>query len=75
MAAHWKRGREVNNGVGFLGLLALIFIGLKLADVGVVAAWSWWWVLSPLWAPLALVVVVALPFYMAQAVRKQWRQR
>lgn len=65
----------MNNGVGFLGLLALIFIGLKLAAVGVVASWSWVWVLSPLWIPTALLVVVALPFYLHQAVRKQWRQR
>ena len=65
----------MNNGVGFLGLLALIFIGLKLAEVGAVASWSWWWVLSPLWGPLALVVVVALPFYLAQAVRKAWGRR
>lgn len=65
----------MNNGIGFLGLLALIFIGLKLAAVGVVASWSWWAVLSPLWGPLALVVVVALPFYLHQAVRKQWGRR
>lgn len=65
----------MNNGVGFLGLLALIFIGLKLADVGVVAQWPWWAVLSPLWLPLALVVVAALLFYLAEAVRKQWRGR
>lgn len=65
----------MNNGVGFLGLLALIFIGLKLADVGMVASWSWLAVLAPLWGPLALVVVVALLLYLTEAVRKQWRGR
>ncbi|WP_339060069.1 hypothetical protein [Tepidibacillus marianensis] len=30
-------------GVGFLGLLTLIFITLKLTGV---IDWSWWWVLS-----------------------------
>lgn len=64
-----------NNSIGFLGFLTLIFIGLKLAEVGMVAEWSWWWVLSPLWLPAALIVVAALPFYLAQAVRKTWRQR
>ena len=64
----------MTNGVGFLGLLALIFIGLKLAEVGAVAAWSWWAVLSPLWVPTALVVALAVPFYMAEAVRKSWRR-
>ena len=36
-------------------LLLVLFIGLKLAGV---IAWSWLWVLSPLWIPLALGAVV-----------------
>jgi small Trp-rich protein len=39
-----------------LGILGLIFITLKLAGIGVVATWSWWWVLSPFWIPLAVVL-------------------
>lgn len=65
----------MNNGIGFLSLLAIVFIGLKLGEAGVVAAWSWWAVLAPLWGPLALVVVVALPFYLVHAVRKTWKER
>lgn len=57
------------------GLFALSLIVMRLAEVGAVALWSWAWVLAPLWAPLALVVVVALPFYLAEAVRKAWGQR
>ena len=45
--------------IGFLGLLALLFIGLKL---GAVIAWSWWWVLAPLWLPAAAAVPVILFF-------------
>lgn len=45
-------------GVTFLGALFLLFLGLKLAEVGVVATWSWWWVFSPLLAPLALLGVL-----------------
>lgn len=30
----------------FVNLLTILFIGLKLAGV---IAWSWLWVLSPLW--------------------------
>lgn len=41
-------------GVSFGGLLLLLFIGLKLAGV---INWSWLWVLSPAWIPLALVAV------------------
>jgi hypothetical protein len=44
-------------GVTFLGLLAIVFIALKL---GGVIAWSWWWVLSPLWIPWALILTVVL---------------
>jgi hypothetical protein len=47
---------EGNSGSGgFLGLLAIAFIVLKLCGV---IAWSWLWVLSPIWIPLALVAVV-----------------
>lgn len=35
-----------SGGIGFVGLLTIVFITLKL--VGVIS-WSWWWVLSPLW--------------------------
>jgi hypothetical protein len=38
--------------VGFLGLLFLLFLGLKL---GGCIAWSWLWVTAPLWVPLACV--------------------
>ncbi len=43
--------------MSFVGVLALIFIVLKL--VGVIA-WSWWFVLAPLWIPLVLILALAL---------------
>ena len=43
------------SGVGFLGLLGLLFIGLKL---GGVITWSWWYVTLPLWGPITLVIAV-----------------
>ena len=48
-----------SGGIGFTGLLALVFITLKL--IGKIQ-WSWWWVLSPLWiaAALALFAVAAV---------------
>ena len=48
-----------HNSIGFLGLLALIFITLKLCGV---IAWHWVWVLAPLWAipAIQLLVVVGL---------------
>lgn len=42
-------------GVGFLGLLSIAFIVLKLTGV---ISWGWAWVLLPLWGPFALLVVL-----------------
>lgn len=40
-----------NNSIGFSGVLFIVFLVLKLTDnIG----WSWWWIASPLWVPLAL---------------------
>lgn len=38
----------------FPTLLTIAFIVLKLCNV---IAWSWWWVLAPLWIPVAIVVL------------------
>ena len=46
-----------SGGIGFCGVLAIVFIVLKL--VGVIN-WSWIWVLSPIWLPIALVIVLEL---------------
>jgi len=46
-----------SGGIGFTGLLAVLFIGLKLTDN---IDWSWWWVLSPIWIPLAIVIPVLI---------------
>jgi hypothetical protein len=34
-----------SNGIGFFGLLTILFVGLKLTGY---INWSWFWVLSPL---------------------------
>jgi hypothetical protein len=48
---------ENNNNGWFALVLTLVFIVLKLTDQ---IDWSWWWVLSPLWIPLALVLSIAI---------------
>ena len=45
------------NGIGFLSLLGLTFIILKL--VGVIN-WSWWLVLLPLYIPVISVLVLLI---------------
>lgn len=44
-----------SGGIGFIGLLTIAFIVLKL--VGVIT-WSWVWVLSPLWISAVIYVVI-----------------
>lgn len=46
-----------SGGIGFVGLLTILFIALKLTGF---ISWSWLWVLSPLWIGFATVVVVLL---------------
>lgn len=46
-------------GIGFVGALTILFIALKLTGV---IAWSWWWVLAPLWISFGLSLVVLLVF-------------
>ena len=43
------------DGIGFVGLLTVLFVGLKLCNV---IAWSWWWVLSPVLISAALIIAV-----------------
>lgn len=38
-------------GVSIIGLLGLLFVGLKLANI---ITWSWWLVLAPFWVPFAI---------------------
>jgi hypothetical protein len=47
-------------GVGILGFVFLIFLALKLGGWGIVATWSWWWVFSPLWIPIAILLFFLL---------------
>lgn len=37
--------------IGFGGLLAIVFIVLKLTKV---ITWSWLWVLAPIWIPIGI---------------------
>lgn len=46
-----------NNGIGFLGLLGIIFIVLKLTHF---INWSWWAVLLPIYGGFTLVAIITL---------------
>lgn len=44
-----------SGGIGFLGLLTILFIGLKLTGY---IEWSWWLVLLPTLIPAGIVVLL-----------------
>lgn len=44
-----------SSGIGFCDALTVLFVGLKLTHQ---IAWSWVWVLSPLWMQLVLLVAL-----------------
>ena len=46
-----------SGGIGFVGLLQIVFITLKLLNV---IEWSWWWVLSPMWISAALLIFLVV---------------
>jgi hypothetical protein len=60
--------KESNNstGIGFMGLLAILFIGLKL---GGVITWSWWWVTIPLWGGVALLLLFILIVFLISLLK------
>lgn len=52
-----KNEVKVSSGFAFGPILFLVFLVLKLTHV---IDWSWWWVSSPLWIPVALVLGIVL---------------
>lgn len=53
------------NGVGFVGLLTLLFITLKLTGY---VTWSWLWVLSPLWIDPLVGITAGLLIFAGVAI-------
>ena len=46
-----------SGNIGIAGLLTIIFIVLKLTNN---IDWSWWWVLSPIWMSLLLIIFILI---------------
>lgn len=46
---------NASGGVGFVGLLQIAFIVLKLCGV---IDWSWWWVFAPTWGSTLFAMCV-----------------
>jgi len=52
-------------GIGFTGLLTIVFIVLKLTNY---IDWSWWWVLSPIWIVFVLALIVFMILVLVQSM-------
>ncbi len=62
------------SGIGFVGLLTIAFIVLKLANI---IQWEWVWVLSPLWISLGLGLAILLIFAIGMLIAYiaiSWKQ-
>ena len=62
----------VNGGIGFLGLLTIVFIVLKL--IGYIK-WSWLWVLSPMWIEVALFVLGFGIYFIIVMIKENSRKK
>ena len=44
-------------GIGFFGLLQVVFIALKVAKV---IDWSWWLVFLPIWIEVGIIILLII---------------
>lgn len=49
--------KQNGTNLGFSDLLTLLLIAFKLLNV---ISWSWVWVLSPTWIPLAIALIMVI---------------
>ena len=55
-----NNNNNTNNGIGFAGVLTIVFIVLKLCHV---INWSRVWVLSPIWISFILFILIMLVMF------------
>ena len=53
-------------GIGFFGLLGLLFIGLKLTGF---IDWEWWIVLAPIWGSILAAILILIIGFIIFLVR------
>ena len=61
-----------SSGVGFSGLLFIVFLVLKLTNI---IDWSWWWITAPLWGWLAMVITGIAGYFIHKGIKKLARHR
>ena len=61
-----EKKTEARVSLGFVEALTILLVALKLCGV---IAWSWLWVLSPLWISAGIVVTIGLVVFL---LSKRW---
>lgn len=54
-----------SGGIGFVGLLTIVFITLKLTGY---IAWPWVWVLSPIWISFLVGLMLFTIFFVGYLI-------
>ena len=67
-----NESKEATGGIGFVGLLTITFITLKLLGK---ITWSWVWVLSPIWISASIYVAVIIIALIATVISGRRRQK
>ena len=65
-----KKETAGKGGMGFIGVLTLIFIVLKLTNN---ISWPWLWVLSPIWICALLLLALFGAIFVAAKLKK-WKR-
>ena len=60
-----------SGGIGFGGLLLLLFIGLKLSGQ---ITWSWWWVFVPLWGTVAIIFAIIIMAFILAVMHEHFKK-
>lgn len=63
---------KVSINLGVFSILGIAFVILRLAEV---IKWSWIWVLSPFWMPLAVVILVVIVFYVGKGLLQMFARK
>ena len=58
---------QKGNSIGLSELLTIAFIVLKLTDC---IDWSWWWVLSPIWIPIAFILAFFIITFLCLNIKR-----
>lgn len=63
-----NNNNNASGGIGFCGLLTILFIGLKLTRF---IDWSWIWVLAPIWIPIAISIICIVLYILYVLIKER----